>query len=60
MLFEGKCSAEQAYNALMGQGIITRWLPNQGLPHGLRITIGTEEETRDVASALRSIVEAAG
>jgi histidinol-phosphate aminotransferase len=59
VLFEGKCSAEQAYNALMAQGIITRWLPNQGLPHGLRITIGTEAETRALAVALRNIMEAA-
>jgi histidinol-phosphate aminotransferase len=56
ILFEGAVSAETAYKALMDHGYITRWLPGQGLPNGLRITIGTEEETRGVAAALRQIV----
>jgi histidinol-phosphate aminotransferase len=56
ILFEGAVSAETAYKALMDLGYITRWLPGQGLPNGLRITIGTEEETRGVAAALRQIV----
>jgi histidinol-phosphate aminotransferase len=56
ILFEGAISAETAYKALMDHGYITRWLPGQGLPNGLRITIGTEEETRGVAAALRQIV----
>jgi histidinol-phosphate aminotransferase len=60
VLFEGRLTAEQAYQGLMDQGFIVRWLPGQGLPHGLRITIGTEEETRGVADALRRLVEAAG
>lgn len=57
VLFEGKVSAEAAYKGLMEAGYIVRWLPNQGLANGLRITIGTEEETRGVAAALRRIVE---
>lgn len=56
VLFEGDVSAEQAYKRLMDHGFITRWLPNQGLPHALRITIGTEAETRGVAGALRQVV----
>jgi len=56
VLFEGKVSAEQAYKALMARGFIVRWLPGQGLGHGLRMTIGTEEETRGLAAALREIV----
>lgn len=56
VLFEGKVSAETAYGQLMDMGYITRWLPGQGLPHGLRITIGTENETRGIAAALRHIV----
>lgn len=56
VLFEGPVGAEQAYSALMERGYIVRWLPGQGLPHGLRITIGTEAETRGVAAALREIV----
>jgi histidinol-phosphate aminotransferase len=60
VLFEGLLTAEAAYKGLMEAGYIVRWLPGQGLPHGLRITIGTEEETRGVAAALRTLVEQAG
>ena len=56
ILFGGAVSAEMAYKGLMEHGFITRWLPGQGLANGLRITIGTEEETRGVADALRAIV----
>jgi histidinol-phosphate aminotransferase len=56
VLFEGKLTAETAYKRLMDHGYITRWLPGQGLGQGLRITIGTEAETRGVAEALRAIV----
>ncbi len=56
VLFEGAVSAEIAYKGLMEHGFIVRWLPGQGLANGLRITIGTEEETRGVAEALRKIV----
>jgi histidinol-phosphate aminotransferase len=35
-----------------------RWLPGQGLANGLRMTIGTEAETRGLAEALREIVGA--
>jgi histidinol-phosphate aminotransferase len=58
VLFEGKLSAEQAYKGLMERGYIVRWLPGQGLPQALRITIGTEPETRGVAAALREMAEA--
>jgi histidinol-phosphate aminotransferase len=60
VLFEGKLAAEVAYKGLMDAGYIVRWLPGQGLPHGLRITVGTEDETRGVAAALRDLVEKAG
>ncbi len=53
----GALTAEHAYKGLMDAGYIVRWLPGQGLPHGLRITIGTEDETRGVAAALRAMVE---
>lgn len=56
VLFEGPTTAEYAYKGLMDAGYIVRWLPNQGLPHALRISIGTETETRGVAQALRAIV----
>ncbi len=60
VLFEGRVTAEQAYEALMAHGYIVRWLPGQGLPNALRISIGTEEETRGLAAALRQIVGGAG
>jgi histidinol-phosphate aminotransferase len=60
VLFEGKLTAESAYQGLMDAGYIVRWLPGQGLPHGLRITIGTEEEITGLTAALRKLVEAAG
>ena len=55
VLFEGALTAEAAYKGLMDAGYIVRWLPGQGLPHGLRITIGTEEECRGVIAALRTM-----
>ena len=59
VLFEGELTAEAAYKGLMDAGYIVRWLPGQGLPHGLRITIGTEEETKGVVAALRALAGAA-
>lgn len=60
VLFEGAVSAETAYNRLMEHGYIVRWLPGQGLPQALRISIGTERDMRGLAAALRDIVGAAG
>ncbi|HVF95160.1 MAG TPA: histidinol-phosphate transaminase, partial [Sphingomonas sp.] len=59
VVFEGRLTAEQAYKGLMDAGFIVRWLPGQGLAQGLRITIGTEDETRGVAAALRDLVATA-
>lgn len=53
--FAGRLTAEAAYRGLMDAGYIVRWLPGQGLPDALRISIGTEEETRGVAEALRRL-----
>ena len=58
VLFEGKVTGEQAYKQLMEDGYIVRWLPGQGLPHGLRITIGTEDEIKGVAASLRRLLGA--
>lgn len=55
VLFEGDLTAEAAYKGLMDAGYIVRWLPGQGLPHGLRITIGTEDECQGVMAALRAM-----
>lgn len=60
VLFEGRLTAEAAYKGLMDAGYITRWLPGQQLGHGLRISIGTEEEMLGMTEALRRLVDAAG
>jgi histidinol-phosphate aminotransferase len=59
ILFEGRLTAETAFEGLAERGYITRWLPNQGLPHGLRITIGTAEQMDAIAAGLREMAEAA-
>lgn len=60
ILFEGALSAEAAFNGLAEAGYIVRWLPNQGLPQALRITIGTAAQMDDIAAALTRMAEAAG
>lgn len=57
--FTGALTAEAAYKGLMDHGFITRWLPGQGLPQCLRITIGTATEMDRVAAVLRQLAEAA-
>lgn len=59
ILFAGKLTAEMAYNGLAERGTIARWLPGQGLAHGLRITIGTAAQMDNIAAALREMAEAA-
>lgn len=54
----GPITAEAANAALMADGILVRWLPGQGLPNALRVSIGTEAETRAVAASLRAFVAA--
>jgi len=57
--FSGAFTAEAAYKGLMDHGFITRWLPGQGLPQCLRITIGTASDMDRVAAVLRQLAEAA-
>jgi len=59
ILFNGKLTAEAAMKGLWDEGLATRWRAGQGLPNGLRITIGTEEQMRAVATKLRAMAEAA-
>ncbi|WP_340267516.1 pyridoxal phosphate-dependent aminotransferase [Sphingobium mellinum] len=59
ILFGGALTAEAAMKGLWDEGYATRWLPGQGLPHGLRITIGTEQQVRSIAAKLRAMAEAA-
>lgn len=53
----GPLTAEAANAHLMREGFLVRWLPAQGLGRCLRISIGTEDETRGVAASLRRFVE---
>ena len=53
--FGGALTAEAAYHGLMEHGYITRWLPGQGLPRCLRITIGTAQQMDAIAQILRSM-----
>ncbi|MDE2597463.1 MAG: histidinol-phosphate transaminase [Sphingomonadales bacterium] len=57
--FGGKLTAEAAFAGLAERGTITRWLPNQGLPHCLRITIGTAAQMDHIVSGLREMAETA-
>ena len=59
ILFEGRLTGEAAYNGLAEAGYITRWLPSSGLGHGLRITIGTDEQMAAIAAILRDLAEQA-
>lgn len=56
--FNGRLTGEAAYRGLMDAGYIVRWLPGV-LPNALRISIGTEDEVRGVAEALRRLATAA-
>ncbi|MGQ4827490.1 aminotransferase class I/II-fold pyridoxal phosphate-dependent enzyme, partial [Enterococcus faecalis] len=53
--FTGPLTAEAAYLGLMEAGYITRWLPGQGLPQCLRITIGTAEQMDAIAATLTTL-----
>ncbi|MCT2400346.1 histidinol-phosphate transaminase [Novosphingobium mangrovi (ex Huang et al. 2023)] len=59
VLFEGALTAEAAFEGLAARGYIVRWLPNQGLPHALRITIGHSHDMDVIAAGLREMAEAA-
>jgi histidinol-phosphate aminotransferase len=56
----GPVTAAGANEALLHEGVIARYLAVQNMPRCLRISIGTEEETRAAATALRRYVETAG
>jgi len=55
VLFEGELSAAAALHGLAEAGYAVRHLPGQGLPHGLRITIGTREQMDEIAATLRTL-----
>lgn len=53
----GGCTADAANRYLQEAGYILRWLPGQGLPDCLRLTVGTEDENRGVINALRGFMQ---
>jgi histidinol-phosphate aminotransferase len=55
VLFEGTLTAEAALHGLADAGYAVRHLPGQGLPHALRITIGTRVQMDEVAATLRAL-----
>jgi histidinol-phosphate aminotransferase len=59
VLFEGALSAEAAYHGLAERGTIVRWLPGQGLPQALRITIGHAHDMDAILAGLAEMAEAA-
>ena len=59
VVFEGALGAEAALAALAEGGYAVRHLPGQGLPHALRITVGTHEQMEEIAAILRTAAEAA-
>lgn len=50
-------TAEAANAFLTKNGVLLRWLPKQGLSDCLRMTIGLEEENREVLRLLKSFLE---
>ena len=56
VLFEGALTAERAYGLLMDAGVVVRWLPNQGLAHALRITIGEADVMDRIADVIAGAV----
>lgn len=59
VLFEGSLTAEIALQGLADSGFAVRHLPGQGLPQGLRITIGRREQMDAIAATLRALAMAA-
>lgn len=53
----GAVTAAAANEALLGDGIIARYLAVQDMPNCLRISVGTEAETRAAMASLRGFVE---
>ncbi len=56
---EGPLAAEPLHRALLAAGYVTRWLPGQGLPHALRVSVGNEAETAGFIEALAEIAAGA-
>lgn len=60
VLFEGELAAEDVQAGLAQRGYAVRHLPGQGLPHALRITIGTREDMDAVAAVIADLANGRG
>ncbi len=58
MLFSGEAEVMEIFVDLQRRGVITRPLAQAGLPHGLRVTIGTAEENERFVEALEETLAA--
>lgn len=57
---DGALTADKANAALIADGIIARYLGVQAMPRCIRISVGTEAETRAAVASLRAFCERAG
>jgi histidinol-phosphate aminotransferase len=57
---ENEAAAETLYRELLKRGVIIRPLHAFGLPHAVRITIGTEEQNRILLGALQEVFSEVG
>jgi histidinol-phosphate aminotransferase len=56
VLFHTKRSAADVYDALLRKGILIRPCTSFGLPHSIRVTVGTPEQNRLFAAALEQVL----
>jgi histidinol-phosphate aminotransferase len=54
---ESESQAKQVFEGLLEQGVIVRHTASFGLPQGLRITAGTEEENRELIRCLKPVLQ---
>lgn len=52
----GAPDAKSVFEALLAKGVIIRPLTSYGLPDGLRVTVGTEQENRTLLAALAEVL----
>ncbi|WND04024.1 histidinol-phosphate transaminase [Temperatibacter marinus] len=53
-------TAENVYEYLMKNGYILRYLPGQGLPNHIRLTIGSEQENNSVIALIKECMNGSG
>jgi histidinol-phosphate aminotransferase len=56
LVFRSETETLQLYNDLLRRGVIVRPLGAFGIPNGLRITVGTEDQNRILVNALKDVL----